>query len=122
MTRCSFHTTIITVLTASMLLFVTCSSTDDVNSPGGGGGGKTQDHDFIIDHNCTVLSQIPAQAITDAKANLHIAYGHTSHGSQLTTGMTGLVGFAGSEYDYNSGGTGGALDLRDRHRQPADCP
>lgn len=45
----------------------------------------------IIDHNSTDITKIPQIAIEQAKINLHIAYGHTSHGSQLTTGMTGLV-------------------------------
>jgi PKD repeat protein len=68
---------------------------------------------IIIDHTSTTLSAIPQTWITQAKAMLHIAYGHTSHGSQLTGGMTGLVGFAGAQYAYNTGGSGGALDLRD---------
>jgi hypothetical protein len=68
---------------------------------------------LIIDHQCTKLQQIPAEWIDSAKSKLHIAYGHTSHGSQLTTGMAGLVSFAGSQYEWNNGGTGGALDLHD---------
>ena len=68
---------------------------------------------MIIDHNCTKLSSIPAEYIDAAKQTLHIAYGHTSHGSQLTTGMTGLVTFKGNTYAWNNGGTGGALDLHD---------
>ncbi len=47
---------------------------------------------LLIDHSCTNLEAIPADAIAQAKATLHIAYGHTSHGSQLTTGMAGLIG------------------------------
>ena len=43
----------------------------------------------------------------------HIAYSHTSHGSQLTEGMSGLVSFKGSSYSWNKGGTDGALDLHD---------
>ena len=46
---------------------------------------------IIIDHTCTNITVIPESAIIQAKASLHIGYGHTSHGSQLTTGMTGLV-------------------------------
>ena len=49
---------------------------------------------IIIDHTCTDITQIPQWAIEQAKITLHIAYGHTSHGSQLTDGMTGLVNFA----------------------------
>ena len=49
---------------------------------------------LIIDHTCTDITLIPQSAIEQAKSTLHIAYGHTSHGSQLTTGMDGLVAFA----------------------------
>ena len=38
---------------------------------------------------------IPDAWINQAKATLHIAYGHTSHGSQLTDGMTGLAAWKG---------------------------
>jgi PKD repeat protein len=68
---------------------------------------------IIVDHTSTRLADIPGTWITQAKLSLHIAYGHTSHGSQLTGGMTGLVSFAGVQYAYNTGGSGGALDLRD---------
>ena len=68
---------------------------------------------FIIDHHSTSLNNIPSVWISTAKRNLHIAYGHTSHGSQLIDGMTGLVNFKGSAYNWNNGGTGGALDLHD---------
>ena len=73
---------------------------------------------LIIDHASTDLSSVPLEWIEEAKDVLHIAYGHTSHGSQIITGMSGLVNFAGapyggSAYTYNSGGTNGALDLRD---------
>jgi hypothetical protein len=69
--------------------------------------------DMIIDHRCTKLANIPSTWVATAKKNLHIAYGHTSHGSQLTDGMTGLVGFKGAAYSWNNGGAGGALDLHD---------
>ena len=78
---------------------------------------------IIIDHTCTDICKIPESAINQSKSNLHIAYGHTSHGSQLTTGMTGLIDFANNEglglslpegiFEWNNGGTGGALDLHD---------
>ena len=48
-----------------------------------------------------------------AKQNLEIAYSHTSHGSQLTDGMTGLVTYKGSAYSWNSGGSDGTLNLHD---------
>lgn len=68
---------------------------------------------IIVDHLCTKLSTIPTEWITAAKDNLHIAYGHTSHGSQLTTGMSGLVSYKGPSFTWNNGGTNGALDLHD---------
>ncbi|MCK7468683.1 MAG: hypothetical protein MZU91_11590 [Desulfosudis oleivorans] len=46
---------------------------------------------IIIDHRCTKLDSVPREWIEKAKKNLHIAYGHTSHGSQITTGMAGLA-------------------------------
>ena len=68
---------------------------------------------IIVDHTCRDIDAIPQAAIEQAKSTLHVAYGHTSHGSQLVDGMTGLVGFKGALYSCNDGGTGGALDLRD---------
>lgn len=73
----------------------------------------------IIDHASTTVTAIPETYILEAKKNLHIAYGHTSHGSQLTDGMTGLVSFMNGKgytqnlYTWNNGGSGGALDLHD---------
>jgi hypothetical protein len=44
---------------------------------------------IIIDHTCTDLSKIPDQWIEEAK-KLTLHYGHTSHGSQLISGITRL--------------------------------
>ncbi len=74
---------------------------------------------IIIDHTCADLAKIPEAAILLAKKNLHIAYGHTSHGSQLITGMSGLVAFMNGKgypnnlYSWNETGAGGALHLDD---------
>lgn len=73
----------------------------------------TQYGQIIIDHNCTRLGDIPATYITQAKSTLHIAYEHTSHGSQITDGMTGLYNWKGSAYAWNNGGLNGALDIHD---------
>lgn len=72
----------------------------------------------VIDHNCTNITSIPEAAVIQAKATLHIAYGHTSHGSQLIDGMSALVNFMNGKgypsnlYAWNSGGSNNALDLR----------
>jgi hypothetical protein len=93
-------------LLAAALFLAGCSATDDdpfVPNP----------EAIIINHSSLELGAIPSTSIDQAKQRLHIAYGHTSHGSQLTTGMAGLVDFAGPQYAFNPGGTGGALDLRE---------
>jgi hypothetical protein len=87
------------------------------------GIGNLTAQDIIIDHSCTDITVIPESAINQAKASLHIAYGHTSHGSQLTSGMSGLIGFANNNglgmtyahdiFEWNNGGQNGALDLED---------
>ena len=41
----------------------------------------------IIDHTCTDIWQVPEEWVNQAKTDLHIAYGHTSHGRQLISGM-----------------------------------
>ncbi len=70
-------------------------------------------NDLIVNHTRAKIGSIPDTWVTAAKQNLHIAYGHTSHGSQLISGMTGLVTFKGTKYSWNNGGTGGSLDLHD---------
>ena len=69
--------------------------------------------DLIIDHTTVKLASIPSDWIIEAKENLSIAYSHTSHGSQLTEGMSGLISFKGESYAWNKGGANGALDLHD---------
>lgn len=60
---------------------------------------------IVADHTAASdFESIPENAIHQAKASLHIAYGHTSHGSQLITGMDAL---AAADNLYNG------LDLRD---------
>ncbi len=68
----------------------------------------------LIDHTCTDLGQIPDSAIERAKTDLHIAYQHTSHGSQLISGMNTLESFPdfGNKYEWSDTGSSG-LDLDD---------
>ncbi len=78
---------------------------------------------IIADHLCTDITIIPEAAIIKAKENLHIGYGHTSHGSQIISGMTGLIEFANNGglglslpndiFKWNNGGTNNALDLEE---------
>jgi len=66
-----------------------------------------------VDHRTIAVNSIPAAAIDSARTRLKIAYGHTSHGSQIIDGMSGLVTYKGQAYRFNSTGSGGALLLRD---------
>jgi|GEM_PF-6496771 len=75
--------------------------------------GNARDAAIIVDHNCTVLSDIPLSAINTARQSLKIVYGHTSHGSQLVDGMDGLRNWKGNAYAYNATGNNDALCLVD---------
>jgi len=67
---------------------------------------------LIIDHNSIELNQIPMEWIDSAIANLHIGYGHTSHGSQLTSGMNALESYyPDGTYDWSQNGGPGELHL-----------
>jgi hypothetical protein len=75
---------------------------------------------IIIDHQDTDITALSQARITKAKDELHIAYGHTSHGSQLTGGMSGLDAFMHGRYGtptglyaWHDGPQAGALDLDD---------
>ena len=68
---------------------------------------------ILADHFCTDLSTIPEEWIIQAKNDLRIYYGHTSHGSQLTSGMSNLQSHIGEPYTFNSSGSGGALYYRE---------
>ncbi len=78
---------------------------------------------LMIDHTCVDITKVPQTWIEAAKSSLHIAYGHTSHGSQITDGMSGLVAFSNGGgkglslpeniFAWNNGGADGALDMHD---------
>jgi uncharacterized repeat protein (TIGR01451 family) len=61
---------------------------------------------IIIDHTCTDLSEIPDYWLEEAK-KLSIHYAHTSHGSQINSGLDKLeqVDAKYSFYRFNAGGT-----------------
>jgi hypothetical protein len=45
---------------------------------------------IVIDHHCININRVPLKYVEQAKAELRLAYGHTSHGSQLVSGMEAL--------------------------------
>lgn len=68
----------------------------------------------IMDHRYTDASLIPDEWIETVKNNLHIAYQHTSHGSQIISGMNALKNYPvfGTRYQWSDDGSAG-LDLDD---------
>ncbi len=55
---------------------------------------------IIVDHHCTDLSRVPSQWVDLARANLRVGYSHTSHGSQLVTGISAFRGDPGSAWYF----------------------
>jgi hypothetical protein len=53
---------------------------------------------LIIDHNCLDISEIPANWIDSVQSNCKMHYAHTSHGGQLTSGLSGIES---SDTSYN---------------------
>lgn len=68
----------------------------------------------IMDHRFTDVSSIPEEWVLAARNGLHIAYQHTSHGSQIISGMNALAGYSpyGKRYLWSDDGSAG-LDLDD---------
>ncbi|MCB9784087.1 MAG: hypothetical protein H6751_14075 [Candidatus Omnitrophica bacterium] len=65
---------------------------------------------ILIDHACTDLSKVPPSYIQTAKTQFRIWFAHTSHGSQITTGMEML---AGDPFTYSLNGSGNTLAYDD---------
>ncbi len=68
---------------------------------------------IVINHSTTELEAVPVSYIDQAKSSFRIWYGHTSHGSQITSGMDNLQAHTGEPYTFNAGGTGGALSYQE---------
>ncbi|MCK4538710.1 MAG: hypothetical protein KAV42_07940 [Candidatus Krumholzibacteria bacterium] len=108
------------MLVALSLVFFSCSN-DSVSAgePDTTGNDtippNPADTSMIVDHTCCDITVIPRQAIQDAIDGLVIAYGHTSHGSQLISGMDELAAFLGDDlYNHSMDGAGNTLELRDK--------
>lgn len=69
---------------------------------------------IIIDHTTTEIGRIPTSYIEAAKTNLRLSFGHTSHGSQLVSGMTYWRSL-NALYNFNTNGAlqAGILSLAD---------
>lgn len=79
-------------------LWVGCNSsiTDHASS----GGGST-DSFLIADHtSADAFDAVPDSYVSAAKTQFKLTYGHTSHGSQLVSGISWLTGEMGSPFDF----------------------
>ncbi len=63
---------------------------------------------LVIDHTCTDIKKIPIAHIDKAKKMFRVAYGHTSHGSQIVSGMEALRKIDPDLFGF---GRGGVKDL-----------
>lgn len=68
---------------------------------------------IVANHEHILRTDIPVAWIEAAKSNLRIWYGHTSHGSQITTGMNNLHGHVGDLFGYNAAGSSGFLSYQE---------
>lgn len=68
---------------------------------------------IIVDHSCTNIDQIPIHWIEVAKATFGISYGHTSHGSQIISGLHALQS-KDSFYALSSNPSRSSLTIFDR--------
>ncbi|HPB28849.1 MAG TPA: hypothetical protein PLU41_09865 [Acidobacteriota bacterium] len=51
------------------------------------GAGDVRAQAIVVDHTCTDLSAIPESVINTVKSQRKVHYAHTSHGSQINTGL-----------------------------------
>ncbi|MBN1199500.1 MAG: SGNH/GDSL hydrolase family protein [Bacteroidales bacterium] len=69
---------------------------------------------IIIGHTSTDLNMVPLEYVNEAKSTMKVWYGHTSHGSQITSGIDNLQNHIGEPYTFNPEGSGGALSYQER--------
>jgi len=61
---------------------------------------------IVVDHRCTDLAAVPEAAIARARETLRVGYGHTSHGSQLVTGIAAIRDHRGAAFAFAASGWG----------------
>lgn len=61
---------------------------------------------LVIDHTCTDIQSIPPAYIEKAQQMFKVAYGHTSHGSQIVAGMAALRGVNPDLFGFGREGKG----------------
>lgn len=93
----------------------TSSRSEDANASSRSSSSRAGG-DRTINHKNIFLNELTDADVLAAKSSLHVVYEHTSHGSQLITGMESLAGFReySNRYAWSDVGEGDGLDLDDR--------
>lgn len=77
---------------------------------------------LVIDHNSALeFDSITADDLALARANLHIVYIHTSHGSHITSGMKAIASKYGTKYAYANADNQNYLDINDKNANFGEC-
>ncbi len=110
MTKINRFKGLLILITAILTIFVYCSGSGTTGTTGGDGDGDDTTGDtsgtildtptaaLIADHSSVeVFDDIPDSIIEQISENFDFYYGHTSHGSQIITGLD-MVEYENSEY------------------------
>ncbi len=84
------------IFSLNITFLTTCRNESGSESNTASGPGEY----ILIDHTCTDLSKIPDELLTEAKKPA-VHFAHTSHGSQVTSGLSVLEG-VDSKYAFDS--------------------
>ncbi|MBN1296697.1 SGNH/GDSL hydrolase family protein [bacterium] len=69
----------------------------------------------IADHTCTDMGAISETYVENACGMFRIYYGHTSHGSQIITGLDVMESRYGFPWQYNESGANGELSIHEEY-------
>ena len=70
---------------------------------------------IIADHTHTDMGSINANHVTAACNMYRVYYGHTSHGSQIISGMEVMETRYGTPWRFNDDGSGGELSIQEEY-------
>ncbi len=102
----------------ALSLSVAACSSSSTNTTGGStddtqGGTTPSANSLTADHtSAAAFDEIPDTYIEAAKTNFRIYYGHTSHGSQIITGMEML---ADATYEFTTKAPAGGLQIEEAY-------
>jgi len=105
----------ISLLFVFMISLAACSGSSTTSTAGGTDdtGGTVDPASITADHtSVAAFDAIPASYIETAKSNFDIYYGHTSHGSQIITGMDMLED---ATYEFTTKAPPGGLQVEEAY-------